>query len=250
MIKTAIITGASRGIGRAAAYALAKAGYSVCVNFCESADDKNAGADAAELCELIKAEGGRAILARADVSKRGEVEHMAAKTREAFGDIGLLVNNAGIAHYSQFQDITDDVWQRIFSVNVNGVFYGVQAVLPDFLRNHEGCIINISSIWGQNGASCESAYSATKHAIIGLTRSLAAELGPSGIRANCIAPGVIETAMIEGLDADALDDIREKTPLCRLGSAQDVAELVLFLAGPGAAFVTGQVLTADGGFTI
>ena len=250
MIKTAIITGASRGIGRACAYALAKAGYSVCVNFCESAGDANAEADAKSLCELIKAEGGRAILACADVSKRGEVDEMARKTREAFGDIGLLVNNAGIAHYSQFQDITDDVWQRIFSVNVNGVFYGVQAVLPDFLRNHEGCIINISSIWGQNGASCESAYSATKHAIIGLTRSLAAELGPSGIRANCIAPGVIETAMIEGLDTEALDDIREKTPLCRLGSAQDVAELVLFLAGPGAAFVTGQVLTADGGFTI
>jgi len=250
MIKTAIVTGASRGIGSAIAHTLAKNGWSICANYNEGEDNPNAGADAAELCASISAKGGRAISLSADVSRRSEVDEMVRCARAQLGEIGLLVNNAGIAHYSQFQDITDEAWQRIFSVNVNGVFYATQAVLPDFLRRHEGCIINISSVWGQNGASCEAAYSATKHAVIGLTRSLAAELAPSGIRANCIAPGAVETDMLAPLGDEGIAAVKEQTPLGRLGSVWDIAVVAAFLASEGASFITGQVITADGGFTL
>ena len=162
----------------------------------------------------------------------------------------MLVNNAGIAGQVQFQDLTRESWGRFFDVNVNGAFNCIHAVLPDMLRRHEGAILNISSIWGLRGASCEVAYSATKGALIALTRSLAMELAPTNIRVNCIAPGVIDTDMVKVLGEDTLRDLAGQTPLGRLGTPQDIAAAAAFLLSDKASFITGQVITADGGFVV
>ena len=204
------------------------------------------GARAAALTE----EGCRAMICRADVSRREEVEEMVRTVADTFGPVSLLVNNAGIAGQCLFQDLTDERWHEFFSVNVDGAFYTSRAVLPAMLHEHEGCIVNISSIWGQRGASCEVAYSATKAAIIGLTRSLAAELAPSHIRVNCVAPGVIRTDMLNELPPELLPELAQQTPMGRLGRPEDIAAAVAFLADPAADFITGQVLTCDGGFIL
>jgi len=164
--------------------------------------------------------------------------------------VTLLVNNAGMAAQQLFQDVEPGFWQRIFDVNVSGAFHAIQAVLPHMLHEKSGSIINISSIWGQRGASCEVAYSATKGALIALTRSLAMELAPSGIRVNCVAPGVIRTDMVQVLGEETLSDLAKQTPVGRLGTPEDVARAVAFLAGENASFITGQVLTVDGGFAV
>ena len=174
----------------------------------------------------------------------------AQQVEEAFGPVSLLVNKAGIAGQHQFQDITSSFWHWIFAVNVDGAYHTIQAVLPHMLHEKAGCIVNISSIWGQRGASCETAYSASKAALIGLTRSLAMELAPSGIRVNCVAPGVIRTDMVEVLGEETLSDLARETPMGRLGTPEEIAAAVAFFAGEGASFVTGQVLTADGGFIL
>lgn len=242
MKKVALITGSSRGIGRACAEALAKSGYAVCINYIEREDK------ASELCEKLSSEGFEAMTFRADVADRQAVHAMVCAVRERFDSVTLLVNNAGIARQSLFQDISEEYWHRIFDVNVNGAFNTIQEVLPSMLHEHDGCIVNVSSIWGMHGASCEVAYSATKHAIIGLTRSLAQELAPTHIRVNCVAPGVINTDMVQVLGAETLDMLAEDTPLGRLGVAEDIAAAVEFLASDKASFITGQVLCADGGF--
>jgi 3-oxoacyl-[acyl-carrier protein] reductase len=162
--------------------------------------------------------------------------------------VTLLVNNAGIAEQHQFQDITPEYWKRIFDVNLGGAFNTIQAVLPHMLHEHAGCIVNTASIWGLHGASCEAAYSSTKHAVAGLTKSLAAELGPTGIRVNAVAPGVIDTDMVRPLGVETLDGLAADTPLNRLGKPEDIANIVAFLASDAASFITGQILTADGGF--
>ena len=205
---------------------------------------------AEELAAALTAEGCRAMICRADVSRREEVEEMARRVADTFGPVSLLVNNAGIAGQCLFQDLTDERWHEFFSVNVDGAFYTSRAVLPAMLHEHEGCIVNISSIWGQRGASCEVAYSATKAAIIGLTRSLAAELAPSHIRVNCVAPGVIRTDMLNELPPELLPELAQQTPMGRLGRPEDIAAAVAFLADPAADFITGQVLTCDGGFIL
>ena len=175
---------------------------------------------------------------------------MVRQVEDAFGPVSLLVNNAGVSEQSMFQDVSDEMWHRYFAVNVDGAFHTSQAVLPQMLHQHTGCIVNISSIWGLRGASCEVTYAATKAALIGLTRSLAAELAPTGIRVNCVAPGVIHTDMLEALPPEIVPQLVEQTPLGRLGKPEDIAEAVAFLADERASFITGQVLTADGGFIL
>ena len=242
MEKIALVTGSSRGIGRAIAAELARAGYKVCINYLERKDK------AEELAAILTAEGCEVMTYQADVSCRSAVNSMVAAIKEKWGSVSLLVNNAGVAGQCLFQDITDDMWNRYFGTNLNGAFHTIQAVLPDMLHEHEGNIINISSIWGVRGASCEVTYSCTKHALIGLTRSLAMELAPSHIRVNCIAPGVIRTDMLDALPDGALEQLSEETPLGRLGEVEDIAGAALFLASEKAAYITGQVLTIDGGF--
>lgn len=242
MKKVALITGSSRGIGRAEAITLARDGYAVCVN-CVEREDK-----AQELVDMLRSNGCETMWYKADVSDSTAVKQMVAAIEEKLGAVTLLVNNAGIAKQCLFQDMTEDYWRHIFDVNLNGAFNTIQAVLPNMLHEHSGCIINTSSIWGQHGASCEVAYSATKHAIIGLTRSLAQELAPTNIRVNCVAPGVIDTDMVQVLGTETLAALAEDTPAGRLGRPEDIAAVVSFLASDAASFITGQVITSDGGF--
>ena len=244
MEKIALVTGSSRGIGRAVAAELARQGWAVCINYRVRENC------ARSLLEQLTAEGCRAMMVRADVSQRDQVEAMVRRVEDTFGPVSLLVNNAGVAGQALFQDITDELWHRYFSVNVDGAFHTIQAVLPHMLHQHAGCIVNISSIWGQRGASCEVAYSCTKAGIIALTRSLAMELAPSGIRVNCVAPGVINTDMVQVLGQETVEELIRETPLGRLGTPEDIAYAVAFFASERAGFITGQVLTADGGFIV
>lgn len=240
MKDVALVTGSSRGIGAAIAALLARRGYAVCINYLEQREKAEA------LVAELRKEQCVAMCLQADVADRVQVDAMVRKVEEELGHISLLVNNAGIARNQQFQDVAPETLQRIFAVNFGGCFHCSQAVIGPMLKAHEGCIINISSIWGSHGASCESVYSSTKHAIIGLTRSLAAEFAPSGIRVNCVAPGVIETDMIQALGNETLEQLRQEMPFRRFGTPEEVAESVWHLAK--AEYITGQILTVDGGF--
>lgn len=244
MGKIALVTGSSRGIGRAIALRLAREGYALCINCVERIDL------ARELAGQINGQGGRAMAYRADVSDPDRVADMLGEVRRALGPVSLLVNNAGIAGQMLFQDITQEQWRRFLGVNLNGAFNCCQAVLPDMLHEKRGSIVNISSIWGLRGASCEVAYSCSKAALIGLTRSLAVELAPSGIRVNCVCPGVTDTDMLSSLPGETLDELARQTPMGRLGTPDDIAGAVAYFACDCARFVTGQVLCADGGFIV
>lgn len=244
MNKTVLITGASRGIGAETARLFAETGYSVVINYCSS--EKKA----VELEEELTSAGYRAMALRADVSDEKQVDRMVKESLLRFGGIDVLVNNAGISRWGLIQQVPQEEWDRVFAVNVRGAFLCSRAVLPVMLREHRGKIINISSMWGISGASCEVLYSASKAAVIGLTRAMAQELGPSGIRVNCVAPGVIETDMTRGLGKKALEALRKETPLGALGTPRDVANSVLFLASEQADFITGQVISPNGGFLI
>jgi 3-oxoacyl-[acyl-carrier protein] reductase len=244
MQKTALITGASRGIGRASAELFAAEGYHVVVNYLHSQ------AQAEELCAALEADGHQALAIKADVSKRAQVDALVHATLARFGTIDVLVNNAGIAQQKLFNDITEDEWDRMLDINLKGIFNCCQAVLPTMLHHKSGRIINLSSMWGIAGASCEVHYSAAKAAVIGFTKALAKELGPSNIQVNCVAPGVIKTEMNSALtDADRAALI-EETPLMRIGTPQEVAQAIYFLASDRSSFFTGQVLSPNGGFVI
>ncbi len=241
-MKVALITGSSRGIGAATARELAHAGYAVCINYIEREDKAEA------LAAELRSEGLSVITHQCDVADADAVREMVRRVERELGYVTLLVNNAGIARQAQFQDITPEDWSRVFAVNLGGCFNCIQAVLPHMLHEHAGSIVNISSIWGQHGASCEVTYSCTKHAIIGLTRSLAAELAPSRIRVNCVAPGVIDTDMVQVLGQETLDELANIIPLGRLGRPEEIARTVLHLAE--SEYTTGQVFAVDGGFIL
>lgn len=185
-----------------------------------------------------------------DVAQREQVQAMTAAFLRDFGRIDVLVCNAGIARQELFTDITEAGWREVMGVDLDGVFYCAQAVLPDMLHRKAGKIITLSSMWGQVGASCEVAYSTAKAGVIGLTKALAKELGPSGITVNCVAPGVIDTEMNGNLPQDIKDELAEETPLERLGTPEDVAQAVWFLASSAGDFFTGQVLAPNGGLII
>ena len=244
MEKIALVTGSSRGIGREIAKTLSREGYRVCINYRIRQDCADS------LARELTAEGHTVMTVQADVSDREQVNAMVKKVEDTWGPVSLLVNNAGVAGQAQIQDVTQEMWRHYFGVNVDAAFYTAQAVLPAMLHAHEGCIINISSMWGLRGASCEVTYSATKAALIGFTRSLAAELAPTRIRVNCVAPGVVKTDMLDALPPEVLPQLAEETPLRRLGRPEDIAQAVRYLAGDAASFVTGQVLTVDGGFIL
>jgi 3-oxoacyl-[acyl-carrier protein] reductase len=243
--QTVLITGASRGIGAATAEVFAQAGYQVAVNYHSSP------VAAEQLCEKLNGQfPGCAKAFRCDVSDSAQVKTMIADVQDAFGTIDVLVCNAGISRPNLFTDISDGEWAELFQVNVNGVFYPCREVLPGMIHEKSGRIITVSSMWGLTGGSCEVAYSATKAAVIGLTRALAKEVGPSGITVNCVAPGVIRTEMNAALSEDDLAVLREETPLERIGEPEEVAKAILYLASEGASFITGQVIPVDGGMVI
>jgi len=244
MNKTAIITGASRGIGYETALLLAKNNYNVVINYNQSENE------ALKLLGKIEDSGGRGLIFKADIKNRLEVKKMVKKTLEVFGDIDLLVNNAGISSIKLFMDITEDEWDDMFDINVKGAFNLTQEVLPCFIHKKRGKIINISSMWGITGASCEVHYSASKAALIGFTKALAKELGPSNIQVNCIAPGVVETNMLNGLSDGDKKALAEEIPLGRFAIPAEIAELVLFLSSEKADYITGQVISPNGGLVI
>ena len=243
-MKTALVTGSSRGIGRAVARELAHQGWAVGINYLHREDK------AQELVEELTAAGCQAAAFQADVADGAAVASMVKELGETFSPVELVVNNAGVAGQSLFQDISDEMWNRYLAVNLGGARNTIKAALPHMISEKRGCIVNISSIWGQRGASCEVAYACTTAGIIALTRSLAMELAPSGIRVNCVAPGVINTDMVQVLGQETLDDLAKETPLGRLGTPEDIAYAVSFFASERAGFITGQVLTADGGFIV
>ena len=244
MSKTVLITGASRGIGAETARRFAKEGYAVGVNYCHSREK------AEDLVRELETMGVSAKAYRADVSDRAQVDRMVGDFLSDFGHMDVLVCNAGIARQELFTDVTEAQWRQMLGINLDGVFHCCQAALPDMIRRKSGRIITLSSMWGQVGASCEVAYSAAKAGVIGLTKALAKEVGPSGITVNCVAPGVIETEMNGLLDQETKDALAEETPLERMGTPADVAEAIWFLASQGGSFFTGQVLAPNGGFII
>lgn len=244
MAKVALVTGASRGIGRATAEAFARAGYQVAANYCRSKEQIE------QFSAQMEREGCAVIPVQADVSDPEQVERMVQAVQQQFGHIDVLVCNAGIARQGLLTDFSPADWRQMMAVNLDGTFYCCRSVLPGMIRRQSGCIITTSSIWGIAGASCEVPYSAAKAGIIGLTRALAKEVGPSGIRVNCIAPGVIDTEMNGNLTPEVMAQLQEETPLGTIGTPKQVADLALYLAGEGASFLTGQVISPNGGFLI
>lgn len=244
MSKTVVITGASRGIGRECARLFAQKGYNVVINYNNSEDR------ARELCDELISQGFSAAMVKADVSVSAQAKKLIDKAVELFGSIDVLVNNAGIGEQRLITDVTDEIWERMIGVNLNAVFYCTRQALKHMINKKSGKIINISSIWGICGASCEVHYSAAKAGVIGFTKALAKEVGLSGITVNCVAPGVIETEMNKALSKDDLEALCDETPVGRLGTPKDIASTVLFLAEDTGSFITGQVISPNGGFVI
>jgi len=236
-MKTALVTGGSRGIGAAIVRALTRQGWQVA--FCYKSSQEAADT-------LAKETGATALLC--DVTDSAQVQTMIADTLRRLGHIDLLVNNAGVAWQGLLTDMTDTDWHTVLDTSLSAAFFTCRGVIPGMVSRRTGRIINISSIWGRVGASCEAAYSAAKAGLIGLSKALSKELGPSGITVNCLCPGVIQTDMLASFTPDDLAMLADETPLCRLGTPEDVAAAVCWLAAEEAGFVTGQVIGVDGGF--
>ncbi|RDY24327.1 SDR family oxidoreductase [Romboutsia maritimum] len=239
-----LVTGASRGIGRAIATLFAENGYNTIINYNKSENE------AIDLYNTLKNKGLSVRLFKADVSNRIQVNSMINFCIGEFERIDVLINNAGISKNKLFTDISDDDWKEMMDINLNSVFFCTQKSLQYMIEQKSGKIINISSIWGVVGGSCEVHYSTSKAAIIGMTKALSKELGPSNIQVNCIAPGVIQTDMLNNIDEDILESLREETPLMRLGNPNDIAHCALYLASSNSDFITGQVISPNGGMVI
>ena len=238
-MKKVLITGGSRGIGRACVEYFSGLGYRVAFIYSKSDE---AASTLAEAC------GALAI--KADVSDPSSVGAAIERALEWLGGVDVLINNAGIAQVKLLSDVTDEDWSRMLGINLSGVFYTTRAVIPTMVMQKSGRIINIGSVWGRCGASCEAHYSATKSALRGLTYSLAKELGPSGVTVNCVEPGVLDTDMNGDQDEEAMRELAENTPLMRIGDPMEVAYVAEFLASERASFITGQTIGVDGGFAL
>lgn len=240
MSKTVLVTGSSRGIGAAIAELFYENGYNVAINYNKSEKDAKA------LLEKLPG----SLLLKGDVSSEEDVKNMIEQTVAHFGKIDVLINNAGISQTGLLQDISLEEWEKLFSINVTGTFLTSKYAVKNMLANHNGKIINVSSIWGISGASCESCYSASKGAVIAFTKALAKELGASNITVNCIAPGFIDTDMNKNISKEDTKAFCEETPLGRIGTPDEVARAAFFLASENADFITGQILGVDGGAII
>lgn len=241
-MSTALITGASRGIGREAARLLWEDGHRVVIGYLHQRKQAEAFA---ESLNALRPHSALAVCA--DVGDSSAVDRMFLQAEDIFGPIEILVNNAAIAQQKLFTDLTDEDWHRMFAVSADGTFYCCRRAVPAMIRAKKGAIVNLSSMWGQVGGSCEVHYSAAKGAVIAFTKALAAELGPSNIRVNCVAPGVIDTDMNAALSNEDRQALSEETPLCRIGTPKEAAEAVRFLCSDRASFLTGQVLAPNGG---
>ena len=237
-MRRVLVTGGTRGIGRAVAEAFLQSGDRVLFLYRKSEEQ------AEELRQL------GAVGYRCDLSDLSALKETCKRILAEDGSVQVLVNNAGIAQFSLLHEVTDEMWEAVRSVNYDAPFYLTRAFLPGMIRQKYGRILNISSMWGQVGASCEVAYSAAKAGVIGFTKALAKEVGPSGITVNCIAPGVVDTEMNAGLSGDTRKELKEETPLGRLGTPLDVAKACIFLSSEDGAFITGQVLGVNGGLVI
>ena len=241
--KTALVTGGAKGIGAVICRVLAENGFNIAINC-------NSSIDAAQKLKEELSEITCAEVFKADVSDSKSVKYMFSEIEKVFGGVDVLVNNAGIAQQALFTDITDDMWNRMIGVNLTGAFNCCRSALPYMIREKKGKIINITSMWGEVGASMEVHYSASKAGLIGLTKALAKEVGLSGITVNAVSPGVVLTDMMANFSDEDKNILKEETPLNRLGTPEDVAEAVAFLASDKADFITGQVISVNGGFVI
>lgn len=244
MKKTVIITGASKGIGAAAAILFARKGWNVVINYNESYES------ASLLCRSLSSNGFSAMIHKANVANKLEVDLMVKEAVYKFGSVDVLINNAGVSYQGLITDTDEIDYDKIIDINLKGVFNCCKAVTPVMVNQKSGKIINISSMWGQVGASCEVAYSAAKAGVIGLTKALAKELAPSGITVNAIAPGLIETNMNSNISVEDLNSFVESIPLGRMGSADEIAEAAFFLSSDSADYITGQVIGINGGFVM
>ncbi len=244
MKKTVIITGASKGIGAATAILFAQKGYNVVINYNSSFESADI------LCRSLVENGFSAVLHKANVANKLEVDLMIKETIYKFGSVDVLINNAGVSYQNLITDTDEVDFDNIMDVNLKGVFNCCKAVTSPMVEAKCGKIINISSIWGQVGASCEVAYSAAKAGVIGLTKALAKELAPSGITVNCIAPGLIETSMNAHLTEEDINSFVEEIPVGRMGNAEEIAAAAFFLASDEANYITGQVLGINGGYVV
>ena len=242
MEKVALVTGASRGIGREIAKSLAKQNIKVIANY------NNSKEKAIELKKELEAEGVLIDIVKADVSKREEIKNLVQYATGNYGKIDILINNAGISEYKLFTDETDEDWNKVINTNLYSAFAVSQEVIPNMIKNKNGCIINISSVWGMVGASMEVLYSVSKAGIDGLTKALAKELGPSNIRVNAIAPGIVDTDMCKNFNEEELENIKEEIPLERIGKVEDISKCINWLINDN--YTTGQIISINGGWII
>ena len=242
MNKVVIVTGASKGIGKETAKGLAKKGYQVIANYNKSEKE------ILELKKELEKENINIEIFKADVSKREEAKELVEYTMKKYKKIDILINNAGISQFKEFTQITDNDWENMINTNLNSVFYMTQETCKNMIHNKKGCIINISSIWGLVGSSCEVHYSVSKAGIDAMTKSLAKELGPSNIRVNSIAPGIIDTDMNKNLKEEEINQIKEEIPLEKIGRTQDIEKCIEWLIEDE--YTTGQIISINGGWVI